>query len=116
MTDNKNELLLRTLCDVCPADKYVVVSFDEVNARIYPPFAGESELEASLNTLNELKLINVKFAGGGEYCISVPEPWRNFYSSNKKTGFFARNRGLFATTTAAALGGLLGGLLAKFIF
>ena len=112
MTEAKKAAMLLYLNDECKEDGYEIFS-DEDFLTLYPPALGvkKEEIERAVRALNEEGYIDVRYAEGGTYCISVLDKGRNYESQALCVKFGALRR-VSPAFWYAFFGGACGGLLA----
>lgn len=113
MTEAKKAAMLLYLNDECKDDGYEIFS-DEDFLTLYPPALGvkKEEIERAVRALNEEGYIDVRYAEGGTYCVSVLEKGRNYESQALCVKFGALRR-VSPAFRYAFFGGACGALLAS---
>lgn len=117
MTEAKKAAIMLYLNDECEGNSYEIFS-DEDFLSLYPCAlgVGREDIAAAIKTLGEEGCIDVRYAEGGTYCVSVLEKGRR-YEPPKRV--FQRvspvKKRLFGVFGAAFCGGVCGGVF-TFLF
>lgn len=115
MLDERTGTLLKKINEMCGGGGFKIAEEDDLLS-CFPQSAnvGKEELVRILSYLEEKRLIEIKYADGGEFCLCpLPEGRRYFETEREKRSEARRRRGelFFLSATGAFLGALAAGLI-----
>ena len=111
MLDEKSTAILSAINELCPGGGFEIVEEQEL-VRAVPE--GKGDVARILAFLEEKRLIELRYADEGTYCVRTMPAGRTFAERSERERL-ARVRGRREVLYAAAAGGFLGGLAAGLI-
>lgn len=115
--DSTNLAVLEKINSLAAIGRYIILSEDEINEALGGKSDGE-EIKNSLKELAQGGYIDLKYSGGGMFCVAPLKEYENGGSGEdipEERGITVVKTGTAAAFFAALAGGALGSVIASLI-